>query len=499
MPESAGGGLSGREPRDAALLLEAMITLRTKRTTGPHTIAHPVIAIAISAIAAVAGAMPVGCRSRDRVPPNVLLITVDTLRADYLGSYGFAFDTSPSIDALAAEGVVFEKAIAAAGKTTPAHASIMTSRYTREHSIGHGNGDSALSTEVTLAEHFRDAGYATAAFVSNILLTRRVGLGRGFAVFDDELTTPEINRPHVVERLARDTTERALAWLRDTGDRPFFVWVHYQDPHGPYTPPPPERDRFRLPAAPDEKVLPIQRGNSARGGIPAYQVLPDLRRVSEYASRYAGEIFYADRWIGEIIAAADAEGGRDTVVLLTADHGESFGENDHYFKHTHATTPEVARVPLIIRAPGLSPERRSEIASHVDILPTLLDLAGLPIPSHASGISLAPLAGKPARRLERFVFCDNGGQLSAYRDDTFVWMTGVGSAWVDPKKRGARPGAPKWAVFRWTPGGGWARTADDAPLAAEVDAYAADAVAMNPLQPPTEEEIERLRALGYAD
>jgi arylsulfatase A-like enzyme len=495
MPESASGGFSGREPRDA-LLLEAMITLRTKRASGPREIARPAIA---TVIAAVAAAMPLGCRSGERAPPNVLLITVDTLRADHLGSYGFAFDTSPSIDALAADGVVFEKAIAAAGKTTPAHASIMTSRYTREHSIGHGNGDSALSTEATLAEHFRDAGYATAAFVSNILLTRRVGLGRGFDLFDDELTTPEINRPHVVERLARDTTERALGWLRDTGERPFFLWVHYQDPHGPYTPPPSERDRFQLPAAPDEKELPVQRGNSARGGIPAYQVLPNLRRLSEYVSRYAGEIFYADRWIGEIIAAADAEVGRDTIVLLTADHGESFGENDHYFKHTHTTTPEVARVPLIIRAPGLAPERRSEIASHVDVLPTLLDLAGLPVPFDASGVSLAPLAGKPARRLERFVFCDNGGQLSAYRNDTFVWMTGVGSAWMDPEKRAARPGVPKWAVFRWTPGGGWARTADDAPLPADVDAYAADAVAMNPLRPPTEEEIERLRALGYAD
>jgi hypothetical protein len=101
MPESARGGLSGRKPRDAALLLEAMIALRTKRATGPRAIAHPVIAIAI---AAIAGAMPVGCRFRDRVPPNVLLISVDTLRADYVGSSGFTFDTSPGIDALAAKG-----------------------------------------------------------------------------------------------------------------------------------------------------------------------------------------------------------------------------------------------------------------------------------------------------------------------------------------------------------------------------------------------------------
>jgi arylsulfatase len=471
-----------------------MIHPRAKLAAGPRAISRS--AIAVAAIAAVTGAMPVGCRPGEQLRPNVLLITVDTLRADHLGSYGFGFDTSPNIDALAAGGVVFEKAIAAAGKTAPAHASILTSRYVREHSVGHGNGDSALGTETTLAEHFRDAGYATAAFVSNIFLTGRIGLGRGFDVFDDELTTPEINRPHVVERLAQDTTERALAWLRGPRNRPFLLWMHYQDPHGPYAPPPAERDRFRLPAAPDEKELPLQRGNSAPGGIPAYQVLPNLRRVSEYRSRYAGEIFYADRWIGEIIAAAKTAGARDTIVLLTADHGESFGENGHYFKHTHTTTPEVARVPLIIRARGLAPERRSEIVSHVDILPTLLDLAGLPAPSDASGISLVPLAGKPVKRLERFVFCDNGGQLSAYRDDTFVWMAGVGNAWRRPK---GPAGESKWAFFRWSPDGGWTRAAEGAPLPAEIGAYAAKAVAMNPLRPPTDEEIERLRALGYAE
>jgi arylsulfatase A-like enzyme len=275
--------------------------------------------------------------------------------------------------------------------------------------------------------------------------------------------------------------------------------VHYQDPHGPYTPPPPLRDRFHLPAPPGEKDLPIQRGNTARGGIPPYQVLPDLRKRSEYESRYAGEIFFADRSIGELIAAADADGRRDTVVLLTADHGESLGEYGHYFKHTHTTTPDVARVPLILRAPGMAPERRSEIVSHVDVLPTLLDLAGLPVPADASGISLAPLAGGPEQWLERFVYCDNGGQLSAYRGDTFVWMAGVGSPWRKARGEAGVPFAPSWAHFHWTSGGDWAPTGDGAPLPAEVGAYAEDATAMNPLPPPGEEQIEQLRALGYVD
>jgi len=476
---------------------ETKLARGRRATTRPNFAAA--VAVAVAVAGAGAGGMSVACRSSEPAPPNVLLITVDTLRADHLGSYGFDFDTSPNIDTLATESVVFEKAIAAAGKTTPSHASIMTSRYTREHAIGYENGKSSLATETTLAEIFRDAGYATAGFVSNILLTRRVGLGRGFDVFDDELTAPEINRPKVVERLAPDTTKRALEWLRDSEKRPFFLWVHYQDPHGPYTPPPPARDRFHIPAPPGEKDLPLRQGNSARGGIPAYQVLPELRRASEYESRYAGEIFFADQSIGELIAAADAGERRDTIVLLTADHGESLGENGHYFKHTHTTTPDVARIPLILRAPGLAPERRTEIVNHVDILPTLLDLAGLPVPPDASGISLAALPGTPERQLDRFVYCDNGGQLSAYRGDTFFWMLGVGSPWRKAGGKSDAPFAPKWALFRWDTGGDWVLSDDDAPLPAEVAAYAERAVAINPLPPLTEKEIERLRALGYVD
>jgi arylsulfatase len=456
----------------------------------------------VAVVAAVAASLPLACRSREFVPPNVLVITVDTLRADHLGSYGFGFDTSPNIDALANESVVFDKAIAAAGKTTPAHASIMTSRYTREHTIGHGNGSSSLTGATTLAERFRDAGYATAAVVSNILLTRRVGLDRGFDVFDDELTAPDANRPFVLERLAPDATDRALAWLRDNGKRPFFLWVHYQDPHGPYTPPPALRDRFRIPGPPDEKELPLRRGNTARGGIPAYQVLPELRRASEYRGRYAGEIFFADQSIGALVAAADAasaQSGRDTIVLLTADHGESFGEQGHYFKHTHTTTPDVARVPLILRAPGRTPERRAEIVSHVDILPTLLDLAELPLPKGASGVTLAPLLGKSEQELERYVYCDNGGQLSAYRGDGFFWMVGVGSAWRRANGESDAPFAPSWARFRWAPNGRFVLVDDKAPLPNAVGSYARGAAAMNLLPPPTDAEVERLRALGYVE
>jgi arylsulfatase len=443
--------------------------------------------------------LPLACGPANESRPNVLLITIDTLRADHLGTYGFRFDVSPEIDALAEQSVVFERAIAASGKTAPSHAAIMTSGYTREHSIGHGNGTSTLSDRVTLAEIFHEAGYATAAFVSNILLTRRVGFDRGFEVFDDELSAPEPNRPEVVERLAPDTTARAIEWLNARNERPFFLWVHYQDPHGPYTPPAEAADRFDIPGAPDEAELPVRAGNNASGGIPPYQALPGLHRVSEYRSRYAGEIFFADEWVGKLLARASADDKRETIVLLTADHGESFGEYGHYFKHTHTTTPDVAHVPLILRAPGLTPERRDDLVSHVDIAPTLLELAGLRASSDASGVALAKRSGAALPAPERFVYCDNGGQLSAYRGNGFHWLVGVGGAWQSREGRTPPPFTPNSAFFSWSPAKRWLRAKEPMPLPAEIGRYAEQATAMTPLPPPGEADVERLRALGYVD
>ncbi len=431
------------------------------------------------------GVLHCGAPSPSGSAPNVLLVTLDTLRADHLGVYGFEHATSPEIDALAEAGVVFERAIAAASLTTPAHASIMTSRFTREHAIGPNNGGAALRDETTLARVFRDHGYATAAFVSNLLLKAKFGLGAGFDTFDDELTTPEINRPLVVERRAADTTERALAWLSQAGDGPFFLWVHYQDPHGPYTPPPPDDERFRIPPAPGEQALPVKEGRDA---IPAYQALDGLRLPSQYRSRYAGEIFYADRWVGRLVEAVAAhDPSRPSVVLLTADHGESFGENGRYFSHTHTTTPDVARVPMILRAPGLAPGRSSDLVHHVDVLPTLLDLAELPIPPEARGLPLARFVREGRSLPDRTVYCDIGRELSAYRGDSFLWVRDADAV---PVRR--------WARFLWSPEG-WSRQPGRSPLPEAVREYTARSAPVNRLPPPDEEMKRRLEALGYAE
>jgi arylsulfatase len=196
----------------------------------------------------------------------VLLITVDTLRADHLHCYGQSLPTSPNIDAFAARSVVFERAIAASGYTGPAHSAILTSRYPRRQSMGLSNGMLTLGGVETLADAFRQGGYDTAAFVSNDVLNARTGLNQGFDVYDDELPTVEPNRPNVFERLAPQTVERALAWLARPRTKPFFLWVHFQDPHGPYTPPAPYRDRFHVPAVADEPELPVLDDDGGPGG-----------------------------------------------------------------------------------------------------------------------------------------------------------------------------------------------------------------------------------------
>jgi len=442
--------------------------------------------------------------------PNVVLITVDTLRADHLHSYGFPFDTSPSIDALAARSVLFERAIAASGYTGPSHASIMTSKYPREHAMGYNNGHVRLPKQGNLATEFHRAGYATAAFVSSAVVARPSGLDEGFDTYDDALPDREPNRVDTFERTAEETTQRALAWLATPREKPFFLWVHYQDPHGPYTPPPPFRDRFHVPSD-GQPELPVLTGETGFGGIPHYQVLKGVRRLGEYESLYAGEIAYVDHWIGQLLAQAEARSApRSVVILLTADHGESFGEDNVYLAHGHSTAPDLSHVPFILRLPGRGAERRAELVSHVDIKPTLLDAAGLAVPPNLEGVSLVPFlrAGSPIP--DRTLYCDIGYELSAYRNSTFLralfvpaksWALTIFFQFGQAGRQGELPqfsNLQAQQTFAWLGGHTWTRTDPDPRLTSDLRAYfdkkpvpAGAVVSLSPA------EAERLRTLGY--
>jgi len=426
---------------------------------------------------------------------DVLLVTVDTLRADFVGSYGFAHPTTPRIDGLAAEGVLFESAIAAASLTAPAHASIMTSRYAREHSLGTLNGETTLEGLPTLADHFAGAGYATAAFVSNVVLRRRSGLDRGFEGYEDQFGRGELNRRAMAERPAEVTVGLAIEWLEGRGDRPFFLWVHVQDPHGPYDPPAPFRGRIGdVPLRVKRPLAALDRF-SGRAGIPSYQVLGELRDPAAYAGLYAEEILYTDHWVGRLVDAVDGlRRERGTVVLLTADHGESMGEDGWFFQHGQATTPELARVPFIVRAPGVAPRRILQRVSHVDIAPTLAELAGL-VPFEGSGVSLAPLLLGGRSLDERVIFSDTEGEAGVYTARGQVRARGSATAIKPPAEleplrfQAAAPNEEgEWRPAPVQP--------EDRELLMRYIEARVPPVAAGVMEP---EHIEQLRALGYLE
>jgi choline-sulfatase len=292
----------------------------------------------------------------------VLLVTIDTLRADHVGCYGDAAASTPTLDALARRGVRFETAVAHVPLTGPSHASILTGHTPAAHGF-HNNGGFVLAPAVrTAAQDFHDAGYRTAAFVSGFPLDRRFGFDRGFELYEDHL--PRGNDPRrtpYVERFADATTDVALRWLSSAPPTsakqpsPWFMWVHYYDPHAPYEPPADLAERF--------KSLP-----------------------------YDGEIAFVDRELARVLKAVQDLGALDnTVVLVTADHGESLGEHG---EGTHGVFiyDSTLRVPWIIAGPQIAGGRVSTtVARSIDVLPTLLDYAGLSAPG-LEGRSMRPAA-----------------------------------------------------------------------------------------------------------
>lgn len=303
-----------------------------------------------------------GCRSQPG-PTHVLFITVDTLRADRLGCYGYQPARTPEIDRLARQGLRVEDAISAAPITLPAHASIFTGLYPPAHGV-RDNGTYALGNEaVTLAERLQQAGYRTHAVISALVLNRRYNLAQGFDGYDDDLWSEDEPKLFMIrERPAAKTAQRAVSWLRlwaaegagTTPAKPFFLWIHFFDPHQPYAPPP--SDRALSPTLYDAEIAAVDHGIAA--------VLDELR-------------------------------GRDllddTLVVLTADHGESLGEHG---EKTHAVFvyDATVRVPLIFRHPRLFPKGEVYEAPvrSVDIVPTVLAALGLPGGDETQGADLLP-------------------------------------------------------------------------------------------------------------
>ena len=331
------------------------------------------------------GVLLFGLACGESSPPRLLLlISVDTLRADALGTYGARPGATPSIDALARESVVFEHAYAPTPLTLPSMASVLTGRH--PEALAMQNNESTVPDGVeTLAADLSQAGWRTGAVIGNFVLRRGSGLDRGFDRFDDLLPQRERVR-RWPERIASDTTVAAIEMVADCGtlvSERCFIWVHYQDPHGPYDPPGDRRQRFldEERARSDGAVrLPPGDDHLGIGSLPAYQQLDGHREVAFYRAGYRGEVAFVDEQVGRLLdAVAEAGLEEESLVVFLADHGESLGEHGVWFSHGSRLTDEQVRVPLLLRDPREVPRRIDRPVALLDLRSTLRGLLGLQV------------------------------------------------------------------------------------------------------------------------
>ena len=346
---------------------------------------------ALLLVAIVALGAP-ACREDPEARPNVLLITVDTLRPDRLGAYGYDRIRTPNIDRLAAEGALFENVITDTPWTTPSMSSVMTGTYATVHGFKSTNANRLAQENVTLAEVLGEAGYTTAAVVGSFPLDAVFQLDQGFDHYDDDFTTPiwvmpghefehieseffespDRQRFFILSKALNDSrredaevTDAALAWLSEERVDPFFLWVHYFGPH----------------EKPDWRVIEERR---------------ELRRIRMYDP----DTETADREVGRLVEALEGLGlAESTLVVFHSDHGESLGEHG-LVGHGQLLNAASMRIPLIMRYPARIERgvRVAELARNVDVFPTVLDVVGIAGDRELSGESLLPLIGSPAER-----------------------------------------------------------------------------------------------------
>jgi arylsulfatase A-like enzyme len=373
-------------------------------------------------VAAIALPLGSGCRRPPKDKPNVLLISIDTLRADRLGAYGYRLDTSPAIDALAKRGVRFADTTVAWPKTWPSVAAMVTGKPPQTNGILLRPRRPLPAENVTLAEALHGNGYATGAVVANVNLAKSFGFDQGFEHYVESWAEEAVkqtgsasfrNSPGLVKRFTNGerVTDQALTALDALGngkDKPFFLWLHYIDPHGPYVPPP-AFARFFV-GAHESRPVPLE-------DLPPYQLQidPATGQVSNdigfYEGQYDREIRSLDDQIGRLLKALDERGlTRDTLIVFTADHGESLWENDYYLEHGDVPYQTTAAVPLIFALDGRF--RGGRVVEHpvgvIDLYATILALTKTSPPPGIASTSLLPVLEGEDDATPRNVFMISG-------------------------------------------------------------------------------------------
>ena len=307
----------------------------------------------VLALCLLIGGQPAASRPRSEVEPNVIFITIDTLRPDHLGCYGATQVQTPNIDALARFAARFAQAYTPVPITLPAHSAIFTGSFPMATGMHDFSGNKLPASAVTLAKVLHEQGYSTAAFIGSAVLDSRFGLNQGFDTYFDHFDFSRLDEANLdlMKRRGDAVMDEALSWLKRDPHRPFLLWVHLYDPHFPYTPPEPYASRYR-------------------------------------SHPYDGEIAFADEQVGRLMTfLKEREILDSSVIVLSGDHGEGLGEHGEK-THGFFIYNSTLHVPLLIKIPGATPRVVDDEVSLVDVMPTLLQALTLPVPPSAQGRSL---------------------------------------------------------------------------------------------------------------
>jgi arylsulfatase A-like enzyme len=299
--------------------------------------------------------MAIGCSGSLDEVQRIVVVTFDTTRADRIGCYGYEQASTPNLDRFAGESVLFEQAVAQAATTLPSHTTMFTGLYPQDHGVRYNLMYTLGAEADTLAESLQAAGYSTAAFPASMILDKRHGLDQGFDTWADppRVAHDEVVHPDDIMRPAGDGVDLALDWIEKHREEDFFVWLHFYDPHFPYAPPFPYSSQFR-------------------------------------DRPYDGDITYADAQFGRLLESLRADPRwRNTLVIVAGDHGEGLHDHGEIF-HSYLLYETTQHVPFIIKAPGAGQARVAEPVALADLMPTVLDLAGVNEPGAMRGVSLRP-------------------------------------------------------------------------------------------------------------
>ncbi len=467
-----------------------------------------IVLLVIGAMVFVAGLLLFLARGKERTPENVLLIVVDTLRADHLGCYGCEKPLSPNIDRLAASGTLFDDFNTVIPTTLPSFASLLTSTHPKDHGAFR-NGYALGKDRLRVSEVFRDAGFETAAFVASYCISGEFGMAEGFDLFDDKFTT-DTGLPHnKLVRRGEHVTDSVISWLKGRGkERRFFAMVHYFDPHWPYDQPDPFREPY-CPRGADPAYGSISNVLDARKYLVQSQGVPD-QRCRDLHALYCGEVAFTDHEVGRLLDAVRELGlGEETLVVFTADHGETFWEHADYFDHGLFLFDTNVRIPLIMSWPGGGVEAGKRIGtplSNIDLSPTLLQLTGIDVPSEFRGTGFLDLLREGGGEGPEFIFSEackpyeveEGARRPNFMKSKSVrrgpWKF-ISTPFQDSRRElfNLENDAGETTSVLRNP----AFEKEAAALEAELDRWAGDFAKRKPVDEMDAEQREKLKALGY--